>query len=63
MNGEITIPNIMLARYKGKTVSFLGTVQTVHEARPMFTVPYNHGEPIRGFADYNFTQRIAVTVE
>jgi hypothetical protein len=41
----------------------LNGATAANDARTVFKVPYNFGEPIPGFADYYFTQGIAVKVE
>jgi hypothetical protein len=60
--GEQTFDGFFLTGYVGKTVTIFSTLHTVPAARPVFAIPYNQGEPIRGFADYNFTQRIDLQV-
>ncbi len=61
--GQETFDGFFLTDYVGKTVALFSTVHTVPAARPVFAIPYNQGEPIRGFADYNFTQRIDLQVK
>jgi hypothetical protein len=61
--GEQAFDGFFLTDYVGKTVALFSTVHTVPAARPVFAIPYNQGEPIRGFADYNFTQRINLQVQ
>jgi hypothetical protein len=61
--GQLLLPAAVLERFKGSSTTFVSIVRPRPQARTMFSIPVNTGEPIRGVAGWGLSQRITAMVQ